>query len=665
MEKVIAGNALATDGQVSATIVRRVCEMDEASLEALLSSLYTHKGASKKTKQQMGTAVWERLSQKKDSLFLTIRMAKCLSVLIDKATPAMVAFFEEALEEAAKKHAAERQESFLWANQVLDLGIKLAQTKETRAAMQKASFFQAVQKCLEVCPHKAVVLLIRLIDEHMLCHIAREPLNDLHRKSTGPLKEAVEVLMAYIEGYTLQKTAKTPEDPGEKRISLPWDKRRMGHFPLQSLNLKFLIDSLMAQRSKPLALMGLGFLIESSPSVVQYLEEMGDIQRIVKETLLLAGVEKLRMEWFLITILSQKGKAHIILAEEGYIEHIMKSLEKKLDQEILDGEVCSGLSILRLLARHLKIITLYMCGNQLVNIVEKIVVILHRVYTRDKYPEIQKTAEQYLFFIGNLVLLSPEWKEISIERIVPYLVPLLEERAFALYTLQFLKMLLYECTEDIVQKSLECVPFSFLTKRTWGSEEVLEFYKVVQNMVCTGSKVQEIQEVVEWTVSEFCSVGARIQEKSTGSGIEEQDIAQVSGFLSIISNITVLYKEQECTEEVLSTVITLAGISNTFTSKLIWYITNIIWEKGEELSHTRCVQLIALLNTKIGQEKDLDERLKQLVFLLKSILVNQTNAPTHETANQDSASQDSVAQEAVSQEAVAHETSSSHEAVSQ
>lgn len=620
MEQPLLRDVLGTDEPILDTTLRQITELDEPTLARLLLSLYRYRHSPKRVRQPLGSAIWSRLAQNRDSLFLMICMAKCLAVLVDEMSEEMVRFFEAALETNSQT-VTHSQEAFLWINQVLDLCIKRSQADSTRALMQRPSFFQALQKYLEVFPYKVVTLQIKLINSQLFRLVNQSAHSALLKQSAGALKTNIEVLLAYIEGYTLRDPASKAEETSEKKLALPWDKRRLGHLPLQSLSLKILIDSLVKQRAQPLALTGLGFLVESSPSVLQYLEEAGDIQRLVKEGLLCRDLDKLRLEWFFAAILTRKGKTPVILAEEGYIEHILRTLECKLDAEVLDGEVHSGLTVLRLLARRLKIVTLYMCGNQLVNLVEKLAILSHKLSKRDSYPEIHPTVREYLFFAGNLVLLSSEWKEIAVERVLPHLPPYLEDKTLSVPALQFLKMFLYECPEENVKKLLAAIPFPFLTKRKWNCEESTEFYQIIQNLVCTGSALPEVQSIASWAIAEFHKVGNVLHAKFNNGTLEQSDTNQAAEFLAIISNIAALDREKAAAEAVVSTVLKLADISSQITPKLVWYVTNITWGEPKDLSRVQCAELITVLRAKVGKDKDLDERLKQLATLLDRMLL--------------------------------------------
>ncbi|OAG31929.1 hypothetical protein NEDG_00404 [Nematocida displodere] len=583
------------------------------SLFAALTQVYTDTELSGRVKAAIAEALWKRIVGKKDPISTTTHLLKCVSKVAETISLEIVAYLETTL---GTKPPESLDHDFLWIDQVLGACIRFSLAENVCFLMQTPSFFHSAQKHLIVHPHKVAALLIRLMNSSLYYLIAKEPLTLLLKTSTGLLRLNIEVLLAHLEGYTLRKPFSEEELP-EKLPSLPWDRRRMGHFPLHSTSLKSLVDSLVRQRGHTLALVGLSFLAESSVRVLQYLEDSGEIQRITKEAYISKGLARLRLEHFLISILMLKGRSATILAEEGYIESILKHLDTKLRLKVLDGEVVSSLTILRLLSRTQKIVPSHMSSYQMINMIERLTLVALDLYKDQNYPEIEQAIEEYLLLLGNLVLLLNEWKTIAINRILPHIHHYLNEKRFTVHALQFIKMILYGCAAETIPALFAVLPPAFFMGNVWNTEESIEHYGILKNLICKGGENPDITAIMEWSISEMVEKASFLEQKYLQNTLTPIDLKIASELLGVVSNVAVISNALASTPLSIDAAITIAKIDPSLTGMFIWYLTNTIWESPSVMPTHKHVHIYNMLLSRIGIDQDTDERIAQLIHGLR------------------------------------------------
>ncbi|KAI5170811.1 hypothetical protein NEFER03_0270 [Nematocida sp. LUAm3] len=584
--------------------------MSEDLLENLLEWAYINRGKSLEKDQRCADAFWMRIISNCDSFSLSLRLIKVFAALTAKTTSETVDYFYRALNRFLSD-----PERFLWKNQILSCCLHLAQNPGGRTLMQKPQFFMRIYDHIIFCPYKATVLLIFLINEDLYKVIQKILVEGYLFDAKGSLRTVLEILLAYIEGYTLQAQEKEPEEPAYgKKLALPWDKRRLGYYPLESHTLKVLLDALLQKRSFTLVYEAIAFLIESSPSVSLYIMESGDLHKIIKEALSSTGLQKLKTEHFLIRILEKNNSRIIkILSEEGYIEHLLKRVEARLDVEVFDGEMYSCMALLRLLSRNKQIVTHYLSTYQMINLMEKFATIAHKVYKRDKYQEITENIEQFLMLLSNLVLLNTRWKETATESILPHIEHYLEKQ-FRMKTLQFIRMLLYECKETEIQEKLyRTLQIYFFKELKWSQEEILESYKIYRNLVCIIDISQPKESIILWLINEFFRVSKILIEKNKTKPLTEIEIQISMELLSIVSNIAAISQESVISPELIKFAILLSNMSSSLSIGFIWFITNATWNSIQAFDILFSFDIHNVLLSKKGNDPDINERISQLI----------------------------------------------------
>jgi hypothetical protein len=96
--------------------------------------------------------------------------------------------------------------------------------------MRQLSFFQSVQRHLAACPHKTVLLLMRLIKSEASLLVDQSA----QLKARKVLKAQIEVLLAYVEGYALHSSQDSFEEVQERGMALLGQEEGRA-LPLQSL----------------------------------------------------------------------------------------------------------------------------------------------------------------------------------------------------------------------------------------------------------------------------------------------------------------------------------------------------------------------------------------------------------------------------------------------
>jgi hypothetical protein len=178
--------------------------------------------------------------------------------------------------------------------------------------MRQLSFFQSVQRHLAACPHKTVLLLMRLIKSEASLLVDQSA----QLKARTVLKAQIEVLLAYVEGYALHRQLRRSARKGNGSAGTGGRSGAPAAVP----PLKILLDSLLLQHTEALALHAVAFLAVSS-RVLDYLEGTEEIAKITKKTLTSKRTAKLHLEHFLAAVLSLKRRSW---KEERYIEQSIK-----------------------------------------------------------------------------------------------------------------------------------------------------------------------------------------------------------------------------------------------------------------------------------------------------------------------------------------------------
>ncbi|KAI5184992.1 hypothetical protein NEHOM01_0543 [Nematocida homosporus] len=600
-----------TDNYIQSKTLHLINEADEPSLTHFLLAAHTT-SLSATEKEACAAGLWDRIRQKKDSLKITQMMLRIFSLLSEQPTPEVVQFFLEALE----KPITNDTERVIWKNQVLESALHLSH-RHPQPFQADLEFFKAVQDHLTISPRKTLALLICLVTASTYKLIDKPAIEQLQHKSKGSLLVNCEVLLAYIEGYQLMgQSPELDEQVYEKRLALPWDKRKLSYFPLQSLNLKVLVDSLLQKKSAPLVFPALAFLVSASAgSVAQYLLDTGDFHKITREALSSTGKDRLRIEHFLILVLETSRRAATAIAEEGYVDNIIKRLEIKMDNGILDGEVYSFLCLLRLLARTPQIISSFMSTFQVINLIERLAANASKLHHKDSYSSLTQSICQYLKLIGNLVLFSHRWKEIAIDSIFPYISNYLHHPEFSIEALTFIKMHLYECKEDLLPRIYRALPKSFFEKTNWTKPERLEYYRIYRNLICVARNLPEIGQLVTRLINETL----RLTESFTApqASIDPIDIDLSSELLFILANIAVITQEKALHPHLISAAIDLAAISPSLTIPFIWYLTNITWNNPSIIPLLLTYNIQSILQSKKTTDPDINERINQLSTFIK------------------------------------------------
>jgi len=614
-------------------------------LSRVLSTVYQYRHAGTPVKKILSSFLWKRIAQSRDTLQNRTKLVKCFSALARDATLEVANYLVEALNSAGSREEAisafgadahqqglctnaEHQktgksentacstEHFLWIGQVLDTVLELSQKEASCELFRNEKTFKAIQKNIKNFPSKVFVLLTRLISKSTYLLIEQETVTEMHRTSTGTLRTKIEVLQAYIEGYTLQNTPSTAEDPFEKKV-VPWDKKKHGAVSLLSPSTHSLVDALISKKKETLALSAAGFLSESSPEVLNYIEESGHLQKIVKEASLTPNVEeRLKFEHFLSVLLSLQGRSPFLAADEGYIECVLRNISEKLDVEVVDGEVHSGIVLLKLLSRKSKIVSMYMCSNQMISTVEKILTVTKKTYTKEQHPEREEVIKQCFSLVSNLVLYNSEWKEIGLEHVLPHATSYIQEKTSSLHVLKFVKSILYECSEEISAKIFAKTAwlFSFRTrKRT--PEEKLEYCRILRNLTCK-HQIAQLKEVVRLVVSEFYIAAENVIRGKKREKIPESDLSLLSELLQALSNIAVLSPECVTSENMIRSVVDICSVSPILTNNLVWYLTNILWSSPDTSKFLKEFRIQEVLLKRLGADKDTDERISQLIRML-------------------------------------------------
>ncbi|KAI5181867.1 hypothetical protein NEOKW01_2023 [Nematocida sp. AWRm80] len=617
-------NAAGIDSLLSET--HPIEKIEEGQLNTLLERIYKNINTLESTKETLGKMLWRRILLNTDSRESLMKMFKCISLCTSETTKEIIEYFRIQL----ASEYTNPEEDFIWVNTLLQMCISIAQKSTARELMQTKEFFNSVQKQIRICPYKTIVLMIRLINNQLYTLPNQDVLEEILKESKGKLKGVTEVLFAYIEGYILRSMSITDEEVFERRLALPWDKKKIGHFPLQSLSLKILIDSLIQQRSLPFSFPALGFLAGSSRAILQYLEDIGDLQKIIKEALSATGTHRLKLEHFLCSILELKSnKTSILISEEGYIESIIKMLEGKLDTEIMDGIAYSGLTLLKLLTRSYSALSIHMCSYQMINTMEKLAVSFHRLLKKYSYPELTLSAVEYLRIIGNLVMQSRKWKEIAIQSIVKELPHYFTNPTLSAEALKVIKLLLFECKDNLAYSLYQALgKKEFFQKQFTTAEERKEFYGILKNILCLEEFILKHPLIIDLCIDTFLTTSKySLEVHQTDTSLDQTEIELLSELIYCISNIAVILPEKVLTIDIMQTIIDLTYLSPVIINNFIWYLTNTLWNTKIPQELSTIIDISTELKLKKGIDQDIDKRISYIFSLITKHSEGQQSIP--------------------------------------
>lgn len=602
-------------------------EGNEGALMQVLVQIYLSKEIDREIKQVYATAIFNRIKRKENPPSVLLSLFRIFSLFSETVTDEIIELMCVWLDPEKNEYEIPH----LWSSQILTACLHLSLNERTKKMMQTKEFFQNVLKNINICQEKTIKLSIALINKDLYTLIDTEYIDKILENSKDADRVRLVVLQAYVEGYSyLENEAHIEEKIHEKRLSLPWDKKKLEYFPLPSQKMKNIIDELVRGKTYPLAYTALAFLIRASKTVFQYLFESGEMHRITKEGLFASDIQRLRIEHFLIQALESPNRLPGLLIEEGYITEIIRRLEKKISDGVFDGNIYSCFSLLRALSRNKDIVKQHISTYHTMNLMEKTCTVLLSAYKKTKSIEIEKIIIQYLMLMGNLSLYSRKWKEASANCILIHLQKYSSEEVFRISALKAVQMVLYECKEDILEKIQLAVPISFFESRDNTKEEKLERYRIYRNFVCTTRRCIKVEKVISLFKIELEKTTELLIEKRKIRKLTDIEILLAKELLYTLSNIAAAQREYVVSADVVSTAINLSSISVSLTENLIWYLTNLAWSTPLPHETLESLDILNVLIEKKSTDPDLNKRID---FVISLLTVNSSEKETQRGNN--------------------------------